>query len=397
MRKWEDIIKDRLEDYESPLPEGSLAKFQSLRDGALNTLPAKRRPLVWVTVAVVAAGLASVLFLRHPAVPENEVLLDRLPGAPAALAVDQSSVNEPLRETPPAHSLNRKTYIVRQSKQVVDSVIQAEEITAPPSAEEAKAPAHKQDSLAVSSFPFPDTPVSKQATINVVPAAGVLAGGGLLAAVVAPFLKDNPLTDDINIGKESDYYTQVGILGYDGLTPVPVDTSNMDEEPKTRNVLLGSPVHHLPVRFGLSARVPLDGRLYLTSGIEYSLYKSTFTYSLSGDIRQTVQYLGIPLRVDWSFASGNLMEAYVGGGVKSEICIGATFAGNRIKKDGASISVLGAGGIQMNLTRHLGLYVEPELSWLAIPGKSVLETYRSEHPVMFSATTGLRINIEKEL
>ena len=91
------------------------------------------------------------------------------------------------------------------------------------------------------------------------------------------------------------------------------------------------------------------------------------------------------------------MEAYVGGGVKSEICIGATFAGNRIKKDGASISVLGAGGIQMNLTRHLGLYVEPELSWLAIPGKSVLETYRSEHPVMFSATTGLRINIEKEL
>ena len=34
MRRWEDIAKDKLEGYESRLPEGSLAEFRARRDGA---------------------------------------------------------------------------------------------------------------------------------------------------------------------------------------------------------------------------------------------------------------------------------------------------------------------------------------------------------------------------
>jgi hypothetical protein len=73
--------------------------------------------------------------------------------------------------------------------------------------------------------------------------------------------------------------------------------------------------------------------------------------------------------------------------------VGATLGGKAIPKDGLSLSLLGAGGVQMNMTKRLGLYVEPELSWRIPSEKNMLQTYRSQHPLMFSVNAGLRINI----
>ena len=72
MRKWEDIVKDKLGGYESNLPEDSLAAFHARRATAGAT-KAKRFPLVWAIVPAIAAGLAAVLFLRKPTVPEDGI------------------------------------------------------------------------------------------------------------------------------------------------------------------------------------------------------------------------------------------------------------------------------------------------------------------------------------
>jgi hypothetical protein len=72
MRKWEDIVKDKLGGYESNLPEDSLAAFHARRATAGAT-KAKRFPFVWAIVPAIAAGLAAVLFLRKPAVPQDGV------------------------------------------------------------------------------------------------------------------------------------------------------------------------------------------------------------------------------------------------------------------------------------------------------------------------------------
>ena len=90
-----------------------------------------------------------------------------------------------------------------------------------------------------------------------------------------------------------------------------------------------------------------------------------------------------------------MLDVYVGGGVLGDICVGASLGGYSLPKDGPSLSVLGAGGVQMNVTKHLGMYVEPELSWRIPSEKHVLQTYRSEHPLMFSVAAGLRINLDK--
>ena len=47
----------------------------------------------------------------------------------------------------------------------------------------------------------------------------------------------------------------------------------------------------------------------------------------------------------------------------------------------------------MNLNERIGIYIEPEVSWDALSGRRVLETYRSENPFMFSIATGIRISL----
>ena len=66
MKKWEDIVKERLEGYESTLPEGSYAAFRARRDGVAASSSKRVSPWIWGLSAAIAAGLASVLFLRFP-------------------------------------------------------------------------------------------------------------------------------------------------------------------------------------------------------------------------------------------------------------------------------------------------------------------------------------------
>lgn len=161
------------------------------------------------------------------------------------------------------------------------------------------------------------------------------------------------------------------------------------------DVLTGNHGHNFPLKFGLSTRIPLTDRLNLTTGIDYSLYSSWYEYTVSGKKKQLAHYLGIPVRMDWTLASNRWLDVYVGGGLETDWCVAATLDGEQIKKDGFGLSLLGAGGIQFNMTKRLGLFIEPEISW-TIPSESrVLESYRTDGPVMFSVASGVRINIGK--
>ena len=89
MRKWEDIVREELEEYESALPEGSLDSWRALRD---NPAPgtAKHFPFGWTITTVVAAGLAAVLFLHDSNVPEESIRIIDQPTPPVVNVVDTS-------------------------------------------------------------------------------------------------------------------------------------------------------------------------------------------------------------------------------------------------------------------------------------------------------------------
>ena len=159
--------------------------------------------------------------------------------------------------------------------------------------------------------------------------------------------------------------------------------------------LLTGNKHYFPIKTGMSLRIPVSERLGITTGLEYSLYRSSFYYSLSGEKKQFAHYLGIPVRLDWTLVSRRWFDVYLGGGLAGDYCLGASFAGRKIRGDGFGLSILGAAGAQINVTKRIGVYLDPELSWDVRSGKRLLETYRSENPLMFSVATGLRITLGK--
>ena len=378
MRIWEDIVKDKLGGYESNLPEDSLAAFHARRATAGAT-KAKRFPLVWAIVPAIAAGLAAVLFLRKPTVPEDGIQIIPQP------VETYSQVDESLdTATPPA------------TAPLIAQAIQTKAVRSMPKAEPSEEPAtttvveeiripeetpipEKDDigpedtpeepvtdsSVIPESSPFVPQPSTKKPSFNMGTGGAIAAGGGLLAAMATQLAKP-----DVN-----------------GIVPGNFDIDGVNDAGETAS-------HSMPLVVGLSVRYPVTEKIGITTGLEYSLYSSSFLF-LAEEKTQLAHYLGIPVRLVWTFVSGKWFDAYLGTGVKGDFCVGATFDGKSIGKDGPAFRLLGAGGIQFNANRHLSLFVEPEVSWTLPSERRVLSTYSSEHPWMFTVATGVRINLGK--
>ena len=414
MEDWIDIVKKRLQDAEAPLPPGDWEEFEAA------SLPARRtRVLPWLIPALaVAAGLAAVLFLRKPAVPEDGIQVIPQTSAPVVTVADPADVVEEIPSIPiVAQAVMPRVRFADVKPQAVVPVeeTEPEEVVVVPTQEEETVTPETKESVTPepvipSSSPFvPEKPVAKPVTLKVGPAVGVVASGGVLAALLVSTLGTKPYEASVDIAAHGDGYnwdSSAGLAtssflgnsvfngGYNYLETNQYYTIfSYNSQPV--DLLVGSPVHHFPLKVGLSAWIPVGDRLYVSTGLDYSRYQSELKYSRSGERKQLAHYLGVPVRLDWVFASGKRFDVYVGGGLEGEFCVGASLGGKEISKDGFKLSLLGAGGVQMNLTQRLGLYVEPQLLWRIPTDDNILATYRSAHPLMFSVATGVRLTIGK--
>ena len=384
MRKWEDIVKDKLGGYESNLPEDSLAAFHARRaDGKTK---AKRFSFAWALVPAIAAGLAAVLLLRKPTVPEDGIQMIPQPVETYSQVDDSLDTATPL-ETTPLIAQATRTKAVRpmpktEQQEEPAATTAAEETTHIP--EETLIPETDdigpqdapEEPVAESrpgvqdSSPFVPQPSAEKPAVQVNLGTGgaIAAGGGLLAALA----------------------TQLARADLSALVPGVQVTDDINNA----NGLETTHPHRMPLVVGLSVKFPVTEKIGITTGLEYSLYSSSFWYP-TGEKTQLVHYMGIPVRLDWTFVSGKWLDAYLGAGVKGDLCLGATLGGKSLGKDGPAFRLLGAGGIQFSATRNLSLFVEPEVSWTLPSDRQVLSTYSSEHPWMFTVATGVRINLGK--
>ena len=443
MKNWEDIVKEKLEGYESPLPEGSLAEFRSRRESAGRTAARKRTPLLWIIPTAVAAALAAALFLRKPNGPEDDIDTILPPSVPVVAVAAPEEEKEPDIQIKPVQAINltahnsqtQKSEPVRTSGE--EEAAAQEELQQAPQQTDAEnvrqdAPSDNQETWQpfIPSFPEVESHNAGYAAsydLNVLATVGGALGASLLTALAsnidfASLFAANAEPEGASAMRQAhaqylkylDYLEKNGLSMEDATeqtwqdfigssiantdpgtsdTPVhtPAHNENPDKKPETDN--RAGTVHHLPLKLGLSVRTPLAERLYLTTGLDYSLYSSTYTYTLSGKHRQQAHYLGIPLRLDWAAISGKRLEIYAGAGVEAEWCLGAKIDGRGLDKDKAAVSLLGAGGVQLHITDRLGLFVEPEISWRMSLNQPTLTTYRSEHPVMFTVATGIRMTL----
>ena len=152
--------------------------------------------------------------------------------------------------------------------------------------------------------------------------------------------------------------------------------------------------HEIPVSFGVSARIFLNKRFAVNTGLHYTKYTSTrkrYFYKNGETIRdkQNVHYIGIPLRLDWMIVNRKHFNLYLGWGINADKCIYATIGNERLREREVIVSSIFTAGLQVNIVPSVGLYFEPYISRPLMLG--TLNTLRNDN-TMISAQGGLRFN-----
>ena len=270
MRKWEDIVKDKMEEFDEALPDSVFAQFHAMRSGAALAPAPKRFPLGWALMPAVAAGLAAVLFLRQPSTPDNGIQIIQQPVQPVAVVSDSTGTTEPVLDrpliaqtsTPNAtrrpDSRSRKTENAEIFELEEESAIAGKQEennqTVPETVQTSETKEEKtiDEPVVTTTSPFiPENVGSKPVKMKVAPAAGVIAGGGLLAAIATPLLSSGTFEDAAP--------TNQGEPPYGGIVMEP-------EPPKDEPT--GRHTHYFPFKGGLSVGIPVSERLKVTTVLE---------------------------------------------------------------------------------------------------------------------------------
>ena len=163
--------------------------------------------------------------------------------------------------------------------------------------------------------------------------------------------------------------------------------------------------HYMPITFSLALKYKLNNRFGLETGLSYSRLKSESEIGTGGNAireQQTIHYLGIPLKGTYNMYNIKRWSLYGRLGIKLEIPVytplntGYFVNGMKELEEKSTLHAplqwsVGTGvGFQYNFTPNVGFYVEPSLQYY-IPAGSDIETYRTEHPFMFSLPLGIRI------
>lgn len=169
--------------------------------------------------------------------------------------------------------------------------------------------------------------------------------------------------------------------------------------------------HRQPVSLGLTLAYALTPRLSVESGLVYTrlvsdLHDGSQYYYLDG--RQTLHYVGLPLRANLRLLSLRRFSLYGKAGVLIEKCVGAKAETEYVAEGEPSIaetehyatrpyqfSLHTALGAQYSFLPALSLYAEPGLGYY-FDDRSSLRTLYKEHPLSLHLEVGLRLTFGKE-
>ena len=164
----------------------------------------------------------------------------------------------------------------------------------------------------------------------------------------------------------------------------------------------------LPVSFGAGLKFDLTDRWSLSVGANYTLLASKFfgTYtlvgedgrveeSISSDIRNMQQYIGVPVNAFYNIVSRDFMNFYAYAGGTVEKCISDRYEVLNTKyihkgtTSGVQASANLGIGMEVLLGRHLGLYFDPSLRYYFDCDQP--KSIRTAQPLMLGFEAGVRL------
>lgn len=165
----------------------------------------------------------------------------------------------------------------------------------------------------------------------------------------------------------------------------------------------------LPVSLGAGVKIDLSRRWSLGVGANYSVLSRKFfgTYtqvngdvveeSISTDIRNVQQYVGIPVNAYFNFVENDFLNlyAYAGGTVERNVSdkyyiLNTEYIYNG-KVKGVQLSANAGIGVEFLLGRHLGLYLDPSIRYYFECNQP--KSIRTAQPLMLGIDMGLRFRL----
>lgn len=148
--------------------------------------------------------------------------------------------------------------------------------------------------------------------------------------------------------------------------------------------------HDQPISFGLSYRKPFNNKLALETGLLYTYLSSDVKeLDTKHSYKQKLHYLGVPVKINWSFLEYNRFSFYAAAGGTMEFAVSGTVDGKSKRPTRPQFSLQGGVGGQFAFTNHVGFYIEPGVSYYFNDG-SGFETIRREKPFNFNLNMGFR-------
>lgn len=169
--------------------------------------------------------------------------------------------------------------------------------------------------------------------------------------------------------------------------------------------------HALPLTIQLSLSRQITDKWSLSTGLSYSLLRSTYqsgNESTTIKRTQTLHYLGVPVRFNYKLVGGSRWNLYASGGLQVDMPVsgrlntqysyGGAYAG--IKPASVTEPItnapwmlsVGAGvGVQVVIIPHMTLYIEPNLNYY-VPLTKGVDTYRTERPFDITLPVGIRFS-----
>lgn len=162
----------------------------------------------------------------------------------------------------------------------------------------------------------------------------------------------------------------------------------------------------VPLSFGAGVKIDFPSRWSLGIGINYTLLTRTFYGSytsvkdgkisdpLFSDIRNSQQYVGIPVNLFYNLVSNDNLNFYAYAGGTVERCLSDSYEvmnysiiHNEPAK-GLQLSANAGIGVEFLLGNHFGIYIDPSLRYYFDCGQS--KSIRTAQPLMFGFEIGLR-------
>ena len=400
MRKdWKDELRNSLENYQATEPEGLWSAVQQ-------GLPASRTETTasFALALALACAAALLIILLPPAAREGE--LQVLPAADQQLTQQTLPATPVIPATPVQYSspvLPTESPVLPTEPQQQHQVSPAQSATQTQAAQAATdeppaLPDELQQSQPQSSSqgleeeqPSPSSISRRKPAINLI----AMASGSLSSQ--SSVLSYGALPgSDIATSLNSLSYSDFAYRNFSSLV-----TSNLGSEVSTHTT------HRQPVRFAIEAELMLNKRLGLVSGLCYTRLVSDLT-SGGENYYHTVQkldYLGIPLRLNWHLLDSRDFTFYAGVGAMAEKCVagsamtsyslyGQSLQGERLSvMDQPLVFSLDTSlGLGIGLWNSASLVIEPGLSWHIPDGGTLRNIYR-DRPLNFSLSIALRYRL----